>query len=65
MTAPEIPLAARGMSDAAVMREVKSLIRFYERRKKNWLNAAEFTLWKLHGGPPLCFCGNCQRWRRR
>jgi hypothetical protein len=34
------------MTDAEVAREVKALISFYERRRANWLLAAEFTLAK-------------------
>ena len=32
------------MKPQEVMREVRALIRFYDRRRKNWLLAAEFTL---------------------
>jgi hypothetical protein len=48
------------VSDAEVAREVKSLIRFYERRKWNWLLAAEFTLLR-HNGGCLHACYICQR----
>ena len=57
------------MNDAEVMREVKALIRFYERRGSNWLLAAEFTLAK-HSSPwpggRMCghICGACTHSRR-
>ena len=38
------------MTDRRVMREIKALIRWYERRGKNWLMAAEFMIWRHHGG---------------
>lgn len=37
------------MSDIEMMREVKALIRFYEKRGANWLLAAEFILARHSG----------------
>lgn len=57
------------MSDSEVAAEVKALIRFYERRGKNWLSAAEFTLARHSGRLSLrrCFhiCGQCTLQKRR
>lgn len=49
------------MSDTERMREIKTLIRFYERHGWNWLLAAGFLLSKQY--PPICehICGNCRR----
>lgn len=32
------------MTDSAIMQEVRALIKFYDRRGKDWTLAAEFTL---------------------
>lgn len=34
--------------------EIKSLIRFYDKRGKDWSDAAEFLLWKYNGGSYEC-----------
>ncbi len=36
---------------AEMQREVKALIRFYERRGWNWLMAVEFHIARFHGWP--------------
>ncbi len=36
------------MTDIELMNEVRLLILFYSSRGWNWLDAAEFTIWKHH-----------------
>jgi hypothetical protein len=56
---------------ARARQEVKDLIRFYERRGRDWLLAAEFHLYRLNGGEfPIgrrCGhkCGQCTQREKR
>lgn len=40
------------MATKAERADVKSLIRFYEKRGWDWSSAAEYLLWKYNGGGP-------------
>lgn len=62
------------MSHAGAMTEVKSLIRFYERRRWNWLLAAEFVLMQHNTACDVCGtpmkpkaygCWHCPKCERR
>jgi len=57
------------MTDTEVAKEVKAMIRFYEKRGANWLMAAEFTLAKHHtprSDGRICrhVCGACRHSER-
>jgi len=57
-------VAERILTPEEVGREVKRLIRWYEKRRKNWLLAAQFTLARHSGWCPHT-CYICQRQQER